>query len=164
MPERSQSSYRLRRTGDSDGSGQPTAKTAWLTGLPCAGKTTLAALVKARFARQKQLVCVLDGDDIRSGLCRDLAFTAEDRTENVRRTAEVAKLFNEAGVCVIVALISPMIVDRQLAKSIVGANLFFEVFLSADLAACEARDAKGMYARARRGEIPVFTGVSAPYE
>jgi len=107
---------------------------------------------------------VLDGDNIRCGLNRDLSFTPRDRAENIRRTAEVARLMNEAGLIVIVSLISPYSEDRRRARDIIGEQRFREVYLSATLSVCEARDPKGLYRKARAGEIESFTGVSAPYQ
>jgi adenylylsulfate kinase len=143
---------------------QSAAVTVWLTGLPCSGKTTIALGLHECLRRPGKPVRILDGDALRHGISRDLGFAPADRTENVRRVAEIAKLFNEAGVFVISALVSPMHSDRSMARSIIGEDCFFEVYLSAPLAVCEARDVKGMYARARRGDIPYFTGVDAPYE
>jgi adenylyl-sulfate kinase len=110
-------------------------------------------------------VCfVLDGDNLRHGLNRDLGFAPRDRTENIRRVAEVARLFNEAGVIVITAFISPYAKDREMARAIIGSDRFMETYLSADLVTCERRDPKGLYAKAKSGQITDFTGVSAPYE
>jgi bifunctional enzyme CysN/CysC len=135
----------------------------WLTGLSGAGKSTLAmALLRRLFARGRQ-VYVLDGDNLRGGLNGDLGFSADDRSENIRRTAEVARLFADAGFVVIVSLISPLAADRENARRICGKG-FHEVFVKADLATCRARDPKRLYARAEAGEIAQFTGVSAPYE
>jgi len=138
--------------------------TIWLTGLSGAGKSTIA------FQLEKQLVAaghpafVLDGDNIRHGLCRDLGFSPDYRHENIRRIAEVAKLLNDAGLLVIVAFISPFLRDRAMAQEIVGPERFVEAHLSADIGVCEARDPKGLYRKARAGEIPEFTGVTSPYE
>ncbi len=140
------------------------ARTAWLTGLPCAGKSTLARALEQMFARDGRLVRVLDGDIIREGLCKDLRFSPAERSENIRRVAEVARLFNDTGICVVTALISPMIADREMARAIIGTERFLEIYLNPSLEVCERRDTKGMYARARRGELSEFTGVSAPYE
>lgn len=135
----------------------------WFTGLPGAGKTTLAlALERALFERGYQTY-VVDGDNIRSGLSSDLGFAPQDRSENIRRVGEVAKLFAHAGFVVITAFISPYRSDRDGVRRI-GGTLFHEVFVDCPLEVCERRDPKGHYARARRGEIPLFTGVSAPYE
>ncbi|SMG44555.1 adenylyl-sulfate kinase [Paraburkholderia susongensis] len=138
--------------------------TVWLTGLSGAGKSTIA------FALEEQLIAlghacyVLDGDNVRHGLASDLGFTPKDRRENIRRVAHVAQLMNDAGLIVITALISPMCEDRAMAREIIGPDKFIETFLSAPLATCASRDPKGLYAKARTGEIGSFTGVSAPYE
>jgi adenylylsulfate kinase len=142
----------------------PNPVTLWLTGLPASGKSTLAEALEARLAAAGRAAFVLDGDIMRTGLSRDLGFSAGDRHENIRRIAEVSKLLNRAGLIVIAALISPYRDDRALAKDVIGATKFIEVYLSTPLAVCEGRDPKGHYARARRGEIPDFTGVSAAYE
>lgn len=135
----------------------------WFTGLSGSGKTTLAFELEQRLFAKGYQIYVLDGDNVRHGLSSDLGFSPEDRTENIRRIGEVAALFAEAGNIVISAFISPYRDDRRMARSAAGEG-FYEVFLSADLAACEARDPKGLYKKAHRGEIPDFTGVSAPYE
>jgi adenylylsulfate kinase len=135
----------------------------WLTGLSGAGKTTLAHALKARLDTEGFPAVVLDGDKLRNGLCSDLGFSFEDRLENVRRVAEVSLLFAHAGFVVISALISPREQQRRMAKAIVGER-FFEVYVNAPLEVCERRDPKGLYARARAGQIPSFTGISDPYE
>jgi bifunctional enzyme CysN/CysC len=135
----------------------------WLTGLSGSGKSTLATALELRLFARGWQTTVLDGDSLRTGLGRDLGFSTEDRAENVRRAAEVARLFAEAGLIAIVALISPERWHRALAGDVVGDG-FREIFVKADLAICEQRDPKGLYAKARRGEIQSFTGVSAPYE
>lgn len=138
--------------------------TIWLTGLSAAGKSTLAfALERALVARERACY-VLDGDNVRHGLNRNLGFSAEDRTENIRRIAEVARLMNDAGLIIITAFISPFIADREMARQIIGSNQFREVFVSTPLAVCEARDPKGLYTKARAGELAEFTGISSPYE
>jgi bifunctional enzyme CysN/CysC len=135
----------------------------WFTGLSGAGKSTLAvALEEALFQRGFQ-VYVLDGDNVRAGLNSDLGFSHEDRTENIRRVGEVAALFARAGVICISAFISPYREDRAIARRAAG-DTFHEVYVAADLATCEQRDPKGLYKKARAGEIKDFTGVSAPYE
>ena len=141
----------------------PPARTLWFTGLSGAGKTTLAQGLLARLQEDGRPALVLDGDQMRQGLNRDLGFTREDRKENARRLAEVAKLLNAAGVTAIVAIISPYADDRAMAREIVGAP-FAEVHLDAAIEVCAARDVKGLYARAMAGSLPGFTGVSAPYE
>jgi len=143
--------------------GQP-AVTVWLTGLSGSGKSTIAAELERRLVALERPCFVLDGDKVRTGLNRDLGFSHEDRTENIRRIAEVAHLMNEAGLIAITALISPYRADREMAREIIGAERFVEVYLDATLEICEGRDPKGLYKKARRGEIPDFTGVSAPYE
>lgn len=135
----------------------------WFTGLSGSGKTTLALELEQRLFLKGFQVFVLDGDNVRHGLSSDLGFSHEDRTENIRRIGEVAALFAEAGVIVISAFISPYESDRAVAREAAGDG-FHEVFLSADLVACEARDPKGLYKKAYSGEIPNFTGVSDPYE
>ena len=138
--------------------------TLWLTGLSAAGKTTLAYGLETALLEHDHACYVLDGDNIRTGLSRDLGFTATDRHENIRRVAEVARLLNDAGLIAITAFISPYRADRDMARGIVGAGRFLEVFVEAPLEVCEQRDPKGLYRRAHAGEIPEFTGVSAPYE
>jgi bifunctional enzyme CysN/CysC len=135
----------------------------WFTGLSGSGKTTLAFELEQRLFAKGYQVYVLDGDNVRHGLSSDLGFSPQDRGENIRRIGEVAALFAEAGTIVISAFISPYLADRQLARNAATGG-FHEVYLSADLAACEARDPKGLYKKAHLGEIPDFTGVSAPYE
>jgi adenylyl-sulfate kinase len=137
---------------------------AWLTGLSGAGKTCIADAVDRTLAMQGRHVVVLDGDNLRHGLNKDLGFTPEDRAENVRRAAEVACLMAETGLIVIVALISPLARERAQARGIAGKLPFFEVFVDTPLSACESRDPKGLYALARTGRISQFTGISAPYE
>lgn len=136
----------------------------WLTGLSGSGKSTLAQEVERRLAERGVRTYVLDGDNLRHGLNRDLGFSAQDRQENIRRAGEVAALFLDAGVVVIVAFISPYRSDREQARGRVEEGRFFEVYVRCPLEVCEARDPKGLYRRARNGEIPEFTGVSAPYE
>lgn len=138
--------------------------TLWLTGLSGAGKSTLAYALEQRLIDAGHLCVVLDGDNVRHGLSRDLGFSPEDRKENIRRVAEVAKLFNEAGLIVITSFISPYTQDRQQARAIIGESRFIEVLVDAPLEECERRDPKGLYTQARANRIPDFTGVSAPYE
>jgi adenylylsulfate kinase len=135
----------------------------WMTGLSGAGKSTLANALHQRLKIAGHAAIVLDGDVLRRGLNADLGFTPEDRTENLRRVAHVAALFMQQGYVVIAAVISPEHRHRRSAREIVGDG-FVEVFVNAPLKVCEARDAKGLYARARRGEIPHFTGISGPFE
>lgn len=139
----------------------------WFTGLSGAGKSTLAIETEDRLFRDGYQVYVLDGDNLRHGLNTDLGFSPEDRTENIRRVGEVAALLARAGFITISAFISPYISDRQKARMAAereGESQFHEVYVKADLATCETRDPKGLYRKARTGEIPDFTGISAPYE
>ena len=138
--------------------------TVWLTGLSGSGKSTIARELERRLFERRCGSYVLDGDEVRRGLNAGLGFSAADRQENIRRCAEVAHLMNEAGLVVVTAFISPYRTDRARAREIIGPDRFVEVFVDAPLAVCEARDVKGLYQRARRGEVPAFTGVSDPYE
>lgn len=138
--------------------------TIWLTGLSGAGKSTIAFELEQQLVSLGHACYVLDGDNIRHGLTSDLGFDKKDRRENIRRVAHVAQLMNDAGLIVITALISPMCEDRAMARDIVGPSKFIETYLSAPIEACARRDPKGLYAKARAGEISSFTGVSAPYE
>lgn len=139
-------------------------RTIWLTGLSGAGKSTLANHVAQTLLHAGKRIFILDGDVVRTGLCRDLGFSAEDRAENIRRVAEVARLMNLAGVSVIAALISPFRAERERAAQIIGEDSFREVHISTSLEVCAERDVKGLYAKARAGLIPEFTGISSPYE
>jgi adenylylsulfate kinase len=136
----------------------------WFTGLSGAGKSTLANAVNAALFDRGLSCYVLDGDNIRHGLCRDLGFSDADREENIRRIGEVAKLFLDAGVVVLTAFVSPFRADRERARALVEPGDFIEIHCAADLAVCEERDTKGLYAKARAGEIKEFTGISSPYE
>jgi adenylylsulfate kinase len=138
--------------------------TIWLTGLSGAGKSTIAFELEAQLVGLGHACYVLDGDNVRHGLACDLGFDRKDRRENIRRVAHVAQLMNDAGLIVITALISPMSEDRTMARDIIGRDKFIETYLSAPLDICARRDPKGLYAKARNGEISSFTGVSAPYE
>ena len=137
---------------------------AWFTGLSGSGKSSIANAVDRALTRDGRHTMVLDGDNLRHGLNRDLGFSAADRIENIRRAAETARLMAEAGLVVIVSLISPFREERAMARRIAGDVPFLEVFIDTPLAVCEARDPKGLYDRARAGKIPDFTGISAPYE
>jgi adenylylsulfate kinase len=136
----------------------------WFTGLSGAGKSTLANAVNSALFEQGLACYVLDGDNVRHGLCSDLGFSDADREENIRRIGEVAKLFLDAGVVVLTAFVSPFQADRQRARALVEAGDFLEIHCAANLAVCEQRDTKGLYAKARAGEIKEFTGISSPYE
>ena len=136
----------------------------WLTGLSGSGKTTIANFVSRQLHNGGVYTQVLDGDNIRLGINKNLSFTDQDRKENIRRIAEVAKLFVEAGVVTFCCFVSPTREMRKLAKNVIGENDFFEVFVSTNLETCETRDVKGLYKKARRGEIKEFTGVSSPFE
>jgi adenylylsulfate kinase len=136
----------------------------WFTGLSGAGKSTLANAVNSALFEQGLACYVLDGDNIRHGLCNDLGFSDADREENIRRIGEVAKLFLDAGVVVLTAFVSPFRADRDRARALVEPGDFIEIHCAADLEVCESRDTKGLYAKARAGEIKEFTGISSPYE
>ncbi|ROZ69155.1 adenylyl-sulfate kinase [Ramlibacter sp. WS9] len=136
----------------------------WLTGLSGAGKSTLANMLEKRLHAMGKRTYLLDGDNVRHGLNKDLGFTDADRVENIRRVAEVARLMVDAGVIAITAFISPFRADRQLARDLMGAGEFIEVFVDTPLAVAEARDPKGLYRKARRGELKNFTGIDSPYE
>ena len=139
-------------------------QTIWLTGLSGAGKSTLAYALEQALTEAGLVCCVLDGDNVRRGLNRDLGFSPQDRRENIRRVAEVARLMNDAGLIVVTSFISPYRDGRQMARDIIGEERFCEVYLNADVAACEKRDPKVLYRKARSGELPDFTGISSPYE
>lgn len=139
-------------------------RTVWFTGLSGSGKSTLAFAVEEALVARGVAAYVLDGDNVRFGLNRDLGFSAADRTENVRRIGEVCRLFQDAGLVVLSAFISPYRADRDAVRALHPEGSFVEVFVDAPLDICETRDVKGLYARARTGEIPEFSGISAPYE
>ena len=136
----------------------------WLTGLSGSGKSTIANELAIKLQQEGKLAYILDGDNVRMGLNKDLGFSDDDRKENIRRIAEVAKLLSDAGVIVITAFISPFREEREKAKGIVGRDNFIEVFVRTSLETCEKRDPKGLYKKARAGEIPMFTGIDSPYE
>ena len=140
------------------------AATLWFTGLSGSGKSTIALAVERELVRRRVNAYVLDGDNIRHGLNKNLGFSPEDRTENIRRIGEVAKLFNDAGVVVLTAFISPYRADRDAVRATLPEGEFIEIFVDCPLEECEKRDTKGLYKKARAGEIPEFTGISAPYE
>lgn len=136
----------------------------WFTGLSGAGKSTLASLVEQRLHALGCRTFVLDGDNLRHGLCSDLGFSSEDRRENIRRAGEVASLFVQSGAIVLTALISPFAQDRERARRLVPEGHFFEIYCNASVDDCERRDVKGLYRRARAGEVKEFSGISSPYE
>ncbi len=136
----------------------------WMTGLSGSGKTTIAKIVERKLHDQGHLVQLLDGDNVRHGLNKNLSFTEEDRTENIRRIAEVNKLFNECGIITINCFVSPTVAIRKMAREIIGEESFIEVFVNTPLHICEERDVKGLYKKARKGEIKNFTGIDSPFE
>ncbi len=136
----------------------------WFTGLSGSGKSTVAIALERELQKRGLLCRILDGDNIRSGINANLGFSEEDRRENIRRVAEVSKLFVDTGIITIAAFVSPTEDLRQLAEQIIGKDDFKEIYISTPLAECERRDVKGLYARARRGEVKNFTGISAPFE
>ncbi len=140
------------------------AKVIWLTGLSGSGKSTIAAGLERKLFESNFFVQLLDGDNVRTGINNNLGFSDEDRTENIRRIAEVSKLFLNSGIITINCFVSPTIEIRSLAKEIVGEDDFLEVFINTPLEICEQRDVKGLYQKARKGEIKDFTGIDSPFE
>lgn len=140
------------------------SKVLWMTGLSGSGKSTIAEHLEARLHQEGFLTQVLDGDNIRSGINKNLSFSPEDRKENIRRIAEVTKLFVNCGIITLNSFISPTIAIREEAKEIIGSENFLEIYINTPLEVCEARDVKGLYAKARAGKIKGFTGIDAPYE
>lgn len=140
------------------------SKVLWFTGLSGAGKSTIAIGLERALFEAGYFAQLLDGDNIRSGINNNLGFSMEDRQENIRRISEVAKLYKESGVIVLCSFISPTRAIRDMAREIIGADDFLEIFVNTPLEICEARDVKGLYAKARNGEIKNFTGISSPYE
>ena len=136
----------------------------WFTGLSGSGKSTMSNLLESELHSSGYKTYALDGDNVRQGLCNDLAFTEEDRVENIRRIGEVAKLFLDAGVVVLCSFVSPFARDRQQVRELVGVNKFVEVFVDCPLEICEERDVKGLYKKARQGKIKNFTGINSPFE
>lgn len=136
----------------------------WFTGLSGSGKSTLANAVEKKLCEKKIHTYLLDGDNVRHGLNKDLGFSGQDREENIRRLGEVVRLFVDAGIVVLTAFISPYYKDRDMARSLLEEGEFIEIYVKCDLAICEKRDPKGLYKKARKGNIPNFTGISAPYE
>jgi len=143
---------------------QQNAKVIWMTGLSGSGKTTIAKGVERYLHSQEILNQLLDGDNIRVGISNNLTFSSEDRAENIRRISEVSKLFLNCGVVTLNCFVSPTIEIRNIAKEIIGAENFIEVYINASVDTCEKRDVKGLYQKARKGEIKDFTGISAPFE
>lgn len=139
-------------------------KVIWFSGLSGSGKSTLASALESYFFEKNIQTYILDGDNIRKGLNSDLSFSDEDRTENIRRISEVANLFTDAGVVVLTAFISPFESDRDLARRVIGADDFIEVYVKCPLEVCESRDVKGLYKKARAGVIKDFTGINSPFE
>lgn len=139
-------------------------KLIWFTGLSGSGKSTLANSVELKLAKKKFHTYTLDGDNVRKGICNDLSFSDEDRSENIRRIAEVSSLMLDAGLIVFACFVSPFKKDRELVKSIVGTENFIEIYVSTPISECEKRDVKGLYSKARKGEIANFTGISSRYE
>lgn len=140
------------------------SKVVWLTGLSGSGKSTIAQQLERLLFSEGYFAQVLDGDNIRVGINNNLGFSVEDREENIRRIAEVAKLYCQSGVIVLASFISPTVAIRDLARRIVGPEDFVEIYINAPLEVCEQRDVKGLYAKARKGEIKGFTGIDSPYE
>ena len=139
-------------------------KVVWLTGLSGSGKTTIALQLEKELYKLGFLVQILDGDNIRAGINNNLSFSESDRTENIRRIAEVSKLFLNCGIITINCFVSPTIKMRQIAEKIIGKENYYEIFINADLETCEKRDVKGLYKKARNGEIKNFTGIDSQYE
>ena len=136
----------------------------WLTGLSGSGKSTIAVALERFLFEKKYFAQILDGDNIRNGINNNLGFSQEDRVENIRRISEIAKLYLNSGVITVCSFISPTIEIRNLARQIIGPESFIEIFINTPLAVCEARDVKGLYKKARAGEISDFTGIDSPYE
>lgn len=140
------------------------SKVFWLTGLSGSGKSTIAANLEKKLFAEGYFAQMIDGDNTRSGLCRDLGFSMEERRENIRRVAELARLYCQSGIIAICSFISPTREIRGMARSIIGSDDFEEIYVKADLQTCEDRDVKGLYEKARKGEIEGFTGIDSPYE
>jgi adenylylsulfate kinase len=155
--------YRITRAFREEQNGHP-ALLIWFTGLSGSGKSTLANLVEVELCKKGVHTYVLDGDNIRNGINKDLSFSPEDRKENIRRIAEVGSLCVDAGLVTLAAFVSPYRADRENIKAIVGAEHFIEIYVNTSIEECERRDVKGLYKKARAGEIQNMTGISAPYE
>lgn len=155
---------KLLKRGDKEGLLKQHSKVIWLTGLSGSGKTSIAVWLEQKLNDKGYLTQVLDGDNVRTGINNNLAFTEEDRLENIRRIAEVSKLFLNCGIITINSFVSPTEDVRDIAKEIIGQDDFLEVFINTSLEECEKRDVKGLYQKARKGEIPNFTGITAPFD
>jgi adenylylsulfate kinase len=155
--------YEIDRNKRCNSKNQPSF-VVWFTGLSGSGKSTIASLVEQQLFSKGMFTYTLDGDNIRRGINKGLGFSREDRKENLRRIAEVAKLFVDSGMITIAAFISPLKQDREMIKSIIGGDDYVEVFVDTSVEECERRDVKGLYKKARAGEIKNFTGINAPYE
>jgi adenylylsulfate kinase len=155
---------KLLKRADKEGLLNQHSKVIWLTGLSGSGKTSIAVWLEQKLNENGYLTQVLDGDNVRTGINNNLAFTEEDRLENIRRISEVSKLFLNCGIITINSFVSPTEDVRDLAKEIIGDDDFLEVYINTSLEECEKRDVKGLYKKARKGEIPNFTGISAPFE
>lgn len=154
----------ILQKGDKEALLQQKGKVIWMVGLSGSGKSTLARAAENTLHQQKKVTMLLDGDNLRTGVNNNLGFSEEDRRENIRRAAEVSRLFAQCGVITICSLISPTESIRQMAKEIIGEEDYFEVYIDCPLEVCEQRDVKGLYAKARAGEIKDFTGISSPFE
>jgi adenylylsulfate kinase len=155
---------RMLQRGDKENFLQQRGCVIWMTGLSGSGKSTIALALEKQLHASGRFTTVLDGDNVRTGINNNLGFSETDRTENIRRIAEVSKLFAQQGIITICCFVSPTIAIRDLAKGIIGGSDFVEVFVDTPLEVCEARDVKGLYAKARKGEVKDFTGISAPFE
>jgi len=155
---------RILQRGDKETMLKQRGLVVWMTGLSGSGKTTIAAAVERKLADKGILTQVLDGDNVRTGICNNLGFSEEDRIENIRRIAEVSKLFVNCGIVTINCFVSPTRDIRTMAKAIIGADDFVEVYVNTSFEECEKRDVKGLYKKARAGEIKNFTGLDAPFE
>ncbi len=155
---------RILQRGDKETLLKQRSKVIWLTGLSGSGKSTIAEAVEKELHQKGYLTMLLDGDNIRSGINNNLTFSDADRIENIRRIAEVSKLFLNCGIITLNSFVSPTNEIRALAKQIIGENDFVEIYVNAPLEVCEARDVKGLYAKARAGLIPDFTGITSPFE
>jgi adenylylsulfate kinase len=155
---------RILQRADKENLLKQQAKVFWLTGLSGSGKSTIAQQIEKELHAKGYLTMLLDGDNIRTGINNNLSFSAEDRMENIRRIAEVSKLFLDCGIITLNSFVSPTNEIRDMARKIIGSDDFMEVYVNAPLEVCEARDVKGLYAKARKGLIPDFTGITAPFE